>query len=111
MTAAKLTVFVDWDSDRSGIGAGLPSANMELDIEVNEGDEPVTIVIQHDTVSCTSKTEPRVVPVLTNGFQQVILRRMDLLKAAIEAGDAEQMRFTYDQTLRAIQKQISQGGT
>lgn len=63
MTKAKLTVWIDWDSDRTGAGmnvVGGPNA-VEIDIEVNEGDKPITIEITDSLFSVNTPYEPRFV--------------------------------------------------
>lgn len=63
MTTAKLVVFIDWDPDKTGVGAELSVGvnAIEIDIEVNEGDEPVKIEIGAHGITTSSKFEPRLI--------------------------------------------------
>jgi len=62
MTKAKLTVWINWDPDGTGVGADLPGPNaMEFDIEVTKPEDTITITIDHEKVSMTTPHEPRFV--------------------------------------------------
>lgn len=64
MTKARLTTWIDWDPDKTGIGADLPGPNaIEMDIVVKDGEDPITIVVTDDKVSTSVQTEPKLVTV------------------------------------------------
>lgn len=59
---ATLTVYIDWDPDKTGAGMEFPAPNaVEIDIVVNDGDEPVKIEITDREFSINSRHEPRFV--------------------------------------------------
>ena len=59
MTKAKLTVWIDWDSDKTGIGADLPGPNSyTMDFDIERDDQSVTIEITPDAVRMHTMHEP-----------------------------------------------------
>lgn len=62
MTKAKLTVWIDWDPDKTGVGSEIGGPNaMEIDIEVTEPDKKIVIEIDAQGVKLNSPYEPKLV--------------------------------------------------